>query len=141
MKRLLWALALSLLIPACRPAPVPAQVVQTVVYKQIEVFPTAYHIFIYTQMEMCTGIKGDLSKVRWWMAEGITVEYQDGTRGWAAGLHRKVGNGTFDIILTREHVFDGETVSHEVLHNLYQGDAPLDVAQHCLLTTRTLQAK
>lgn len=135
LRSLLFAIVL-LVFGACKPEPLPGQEIQTVVYKQLRIIPSPLYQYMYAEMERCTGIKGNFGGVKWFIAEGITVEYQDGTRAWASGLWRKI-DGISHIVIRRDHYMSGETVSHEILHDLYQGDVPLDVSDHCMLTWKT----
>lgn len=98
-------------------------------YGEREFEPTRVHETIYEMMEECTGVEGDVERVHWKVA--LWVDSPTNEAALRAGWHR---DGDYrEIIFYEEFVFDGETISHEVLHDLYGGDVPLDVADRCML--------
>lgn len=143
MKRLLTAALVALAFVSCSPDRLAGQYQVQNVYGDMEIEPTEYHRIVYTVMEQCTGIKGDFSQVRWFIAKAITVIHTESGTGYMAnGLYRHpdyTEDGRPHIYTDYEHAFEGETISHEILHDLYKGDAPLDVAQRCMLTWRRLR--
>ena len=96
--------------------------------------PTRIHRTVYRMMEECTGREGDVDAVHWTVALWLdSPERRAALRG---GWHRDGEHR--EILFYEEFVFDAETISHEVLHDLYDGDVPLDVADRCLLDGETL---
>jgi len=69
--------------------------------------------------------------VRWYMAKMILVGDPRMGRQWVGAWAKT--EETSEIILDREYVFDGYIVSHEVLHDLFRGNAPMDIANRCVL--------
>lgn len=134
------AALLALSTPACLPAQVPPASIKTSVYGDLAIYPTAFHNLVYREMEHCTGLAGDPARVQWHVADYMAIEYEDGTQGVAVGMWTSQEDGRH-IFLQKDHVFDGEVISHEILHDLYSGDAPLDVAQKCILTYRRVHYK
>lgn len=91
--------------------------------------PTPMHETVYRMMERCTGREGDLEGLTWKVA--LWVDSPDRDRALKAGWHRD--GEQREVVFYEEYVFDGETVSHEILHDLYDGEVPLDVAERCIL--------
>lgn len=98
-------------------------------YAEREFEPTPVHETIYAMMEECTGIEGDVDRIDWKVA--LWVDSPSREAALRAGWHRDGEDR--EIIFYEEFAFDGETISHEVLHDLYDGDVPLDVADRCML--------
>jgi len=101
---------------------------QTHIYNLQEIEPTQFHEAIYQMVENCTGMQGDYDAIRWYIASTIVsssgIEYLGvwfDSWGWSA------------IVFDREHVFDGEIVSHEAMHDLYKGQGPMDKYRMCVL--------
>ncbi|NIV53611.1 MAG: hypothetical protein GWN53_17360 [Gammaproteobacteria bacterium] len=86
------------------------------------------HIAIYEMMEGCTGISGDPDRVHWSMAWSI----EDAETGEIKASMWSGTDGYRQIILAKEWAFSGHYISHEVLHDLYDGPAPMDTAMRCL---------
>ena len=101
---------------------------QTHMYNLEEFEPTPFHYTIYIMMEQCTGVEGDFSDVRWYIASTIVSE--TGINYW--GVHFTEW-GWSAIVLEREKAFTGEIVSHEIMHNLYNGQGPMDTYRKCVL--------
>lgn len=97
-----------------------------------EFAPTAFHEAVYEMMEICSGVKGDYKRIRWYTAQiilaGPTLSIQ-----WIGSWRMISETEEAEITLDREYVFDGTLVSHEILHDLYDGPAPMDVAHRCVL--------
>lgn len=106
---------------------------QTQMFGLVQVQPTVIHYVIFTQMEQCTGKKGDYTKIHWFVAQSIVAKAFDGTQVTADGLYYMTDMGPV-IVFQYEAWDDGETISHEIMHSLFKGDVPLDVAQHCMFT-------
>lgn len=107
-------------------------VIRTFGERQFE--PTPVHETVYRMMEECTGREGDLEAVQWTVA--LWVDSPARRSALRAGWHRDGDHR--EILFYEEFVFDAETISHEVLHDLYDGEVPLDVADRCMLDGRGL---
>ena len=103
------------------------------IYSKSEFAPTAFHEAIYRMMEACSGITGNYERIRWYVAQIILVGDPNEGRQWAGAWSMIPESDLAQIILEREHVFNGNTVSHEALHDLYDGQAPMDTAHKCVL--------
>lgn len=91
--------------------------------------PTRVHETVYRMMEKCTGIEGSFEDIHWKVA--LWVDSPTNEAALRAGWHR---DGDYrEIVFYEEYAFDAETISHEVLHDLFNGDVPLDVADRCIL--------
>lgn len=98
-------------------------------YGEREFEPTRVHETVYRMMEECAGIEGDPEAIHWKVA--LWVDSPSNEAALKAGWHR---DGDYrEIVFYEEYVFDAETISHEVLHDLYDGSVPLDVANRCML--------
>jgi hypothetical protein len=96
--------------------------------------PTPVHETVYRMMEECTGIEGDPGAVHWKVA--LWVDSPSNETALKAGWHR---DGDYrEIVFYEEYVFNAETISHEVLHDLYDGSVPLDIANRCMLDGENL---
>lgn len=95
--------------------------------------PTPLHRTIYEMMEHCTGKTGDFEVVRWYTAASIWNT--DGSEYWGIWFD---GWGWPAIVLDRQKVFNGEFVSHEVMHDLYKGQGPMDTYRSCVLDWENL---
>lgn len=104
---------------------------QVWMFNKTEFAPTAFHRTIYEMMENCSGVDGDLENVRWFVSQLILVGDPNVGHQWVGAFTNAFGGP--EIILQREYAFDGKTVSHEVLHELFVGDAPMDIASRCVL--------
>ena len=128
-----WLLILGLLLPSGLPAQ------QTTVYGKIEIEPPPVYKSVYNLMEDCTGIKGDFSAVRWAIADFILVFNEElSDFGIPAIGMWTDASGYPEIILVKNFALELETVSHEITHDLFKGDVPMDVAQTCLLRWQRL---
>ena len=114
-------------------APLSAQAVQTRIYDKREFVPTAFHEVIYRMMEICSGIDGKYEDIRWFTAQIMLVGDPALGNQLIGAWARNPETGIAQIILERESVFDGNTVSHEALHDLYNGLTPMDTAHKCVL--------
>jgi len=111
------------------------------VYDKREFAPTAFHETIYRMMETCSGVSGEYENIRWHTAQIILVgDLEEGIQWIGAWFQRRelvegewIETEISEIILDREFVFDGNIVSHEALHDLYGGAAPMDTAAKCVL--------
>jgi len=101
------------------------------VYDKSEFTPTAFHEVVYRMMEICSGVDGKFEDIRWYTAKIILVEGSGAQ--WIGAWTKRADSELSEIILDREFVFDGNTVSHEALHDLYDGSAPMDIASRCVL--------
>ena len=129
----LLALAVAWLV-SLGAAPLSAQ---ALVFNKVEFEPTPFHEAIYEMMEACSGRQGSFEDVRWFVAKMILVGNPVLGRNWI-GMWMKTETGA-EITLERDHAFDGYVVSHEVFHDLYQGNAPMDMATRCTLTWKRLR--
>lgn len=120
-------LSLSLACGSSRAHTASAGVIRS--YGEREFQPTPVHETVYRMMEDCTGVEGDFETVSWKVALWVDSPTRDSAL--RAGWHRD--GDLREIIFYEEYVFDAETISHEVLHDLYDGDVPLDVADRCML--------
>lgn len=129
---MVWKIPLiALFIPLLWAKGVEGQKVRA--YNKAEFAPTAFHKTIYEMMEECSGIDGDFERLRWYIAKLILVGDPDRGLVWNGMWTNGGGTKDPEITLDREKVFDGEAVSHETLHDLYEGTAPMDVASRCVL--------
>jgi len=111
--------------------PAPAQ--QTYLPGLLEFEPTPFHETIYEMVEECTGESGDFEALRWYMAASLFK--LDGTEYWGLWFDSW---GYPAIVLDRQKVYDGETVSHEIMHDLYKGQGPMDMYRLCVLDWENL---
>ena len=126
-----------LVLALCAP-PASAQSVR--IYNQVEFAPTEFHRTVYKMMEACSGVEGDFEAIRWYVAKMILVGDPDAGVTWAGMWINGDGAHEPRIILDREDVYDGESVSHESLHDIYGGDVPMDIASRCVLRWYRLKA-
>lgn len=103
----------------------------TQLYGVQEFHPTALHETAYYMMQFCTGVYGDFQAVRWYTAKALIWEDGNTRRDFLGMWHKEWGWPS--IIFERDHVFDGLVVGHEILHDLYGGQVPMDIAARCLL--------
>ena len=103
------------------------------VYNKREFTPTAFHEAIYRMIETCSGVKGEYENVHWYTAQIILIDGPEVEIQWIGAWMKREDSEISEIILDREFVFDGNIVSHEVLHDLYDGPAPMDTAHRCVL--------
>lgn len=105
---------------------------QVRMFDRQEFAPTAFYEAIYEMMEECSGVEGDFEHVRWYTAQiilaGPTLSIQ-----WIGSWRKTPEMEHAEITFDREFAFDGALVSHEILHDLYDGPAPMDVAHRCVL--------
>ena len=97
--------------------------------------PTQLHQFVYHLMEECTGIEGDFDEIEWWTATTILREREDGGDDevygfWSNGVTADDGRTINRFIALERFWWSNPTVmSHEILHDLYNGDdVPIDLA-------------
>lgn len=135
MRRFAWLVGLVVL-GACGPHGSAKAQMTLYTPEAYAVGPTIFHQLVYHEMEDCTGLKGDFSKVHWYIApHGIMIVGPGYPAGqMARATWAKAPGGDRTIVISGEDFFNGEVISHESLHDLYGGDAPLDVAQRCILS-------
>jgi hypothetical protein len=68
----------------------------------------------WSATEACSGEGGDFARVRWYTAVGINYD---------GAFARGVWLPPHDIVLLRGYEDDEETVRHEMLHDLLDGDS------------------
>ena len=102
--------------------------------------PTQIHELIYHLMEECTDIEGDFDALEWWTATTILYESSDGsikevTGFWSEEVRADDGREIERFIAIERFWWNNATViSHEILHDLYNGtNVPMDVALRCLI--------
>ena len=74
------------------------------------------HYLVYHVTMACLKQRGDPKKIQWRMAQAI---YDRNNNRYVAGLYIHA-DSTRKIILDIEYLFDPQTISHEVLHDLTQ---------------------
>ena len=97
--------------------------------------PTPMHRVIYTAMEECSHTRGDFSRVNWWVADWIR-DVDTNKPVWA--FWSETGTMGTDavpniIVLTRRYANNPTLLSHEILHDIYRGQAPGDVMEQCTI--------
>lgn len=97
--------------------------------------PTAFYETIYSMMEQCTDVLGDYEAVRWYTSSAIASPSTDRAY-WGIWFESW---GWPSIVLDREKAFDGVVVSHEIMHDLYGGQGPMDKYSQCVLDWDNLQ--
>ncbi len=125
-------LALGLVfVVACSCATTGRAASFTLNHKQF--IPTPWHIAQYLIVEECTGIKGDVSRVDWFVADAILTFPDPKISVWEAlnafsPSDRKGGqwhpiedSDRSSITFDARFVFDHQTVRHEILHDLLWG--------------------
>jgi len=127
MRRILLWFALAFALGS----PLQAQTVR--VYDKVEFAPTEFHHTIYKMMEACSGVEGDYESVKWFIAKMILSGNPDDGIQWVGMWTNGGGTHESRITFDRESVYDGVIVSHEVLHAIFEGDVPMDVANRCVL--------
>lgn len=72
--------------------------------------PLAPYRTWWSLVEGCSGLRGDFSDVRWYTSESLATDDGGHCGGWTPDGNR--------IVLALDHVTDGGTVRHEMLHAL-----------------------
>ncbi len=78
-----------------------------------EIDPPPEYFAWYWATERCSGLEGDIRRVRWFLAVSIVTNGILAVANWSP---------PHDITLRRDMQRDGFVVSHEILHDLLDGD-------------------
>jgi len=75
--------------------------------------PPAVYATWWARTEACSGLRGDMARVSWYTATGITGDGKVASGRWSA---------PHDIIIVLGYEADETIVRHEMLHDLLDGD-------------------
>lgn len=75
--------------------------------------PPATYAALYRAVEACSGRTGDFTRIRWFLASSIEADGRPARARWSP---------PHDIVIVAGYETDDRTVSHEMLHDLLDGD-------------------
>ena len=121
-----WILPLLVLLFAA-PSVLPQEAnVQVFGQSALVTDPSPMHAAIYRMMEGCTGQQGDYETLRWGLAEFIIEPSLTRVLGFWNREHRT-------IIIDKDYAYHAGIISHEILHDLFNGQTSGDVYEQCII--------
>jgi hypothetical protein len=78
----------------------------------VRVIPPSHYLMWWQQVEACSGLSGNIERVRWWVEPGVNTVTG---RGGAAGVYYEERH---TIVLAGDWADHGPIVRHEMLHAL-----------------------
>ncbi|MEQ9569466.1 MAG: hypothetical protein RLN75_04695, partial [Longimicrobiales bacterium] len=75
--------------------------------------PPASYVELHRAVQACSGRTGSFERIRWYLASSILADGRAARARWSP---------PHDIVIVAGYETDDRTVSHEVLHDLLDGD-------------------